>query len=111
MLVDTMYSKLAMAGVALGSSIALFWFWTTSRGLELTFYTALVAVLVALYWGVEYALLTGKLIISKGHIDIDWNAFHKGNKAESANTEAVEPDARSVDAVEPEPPVADAVSE
>jgi hypothetical protein len=72
-LVHTMYSKLLVAIVALAAGGALLWMWRSLGAMQTTFYAALVALLVAIYWGVEYALLTGRLIISKsGHIDIDW---------------------------------------
>jgi len=74
-LIQTMRSKLSVAIVALASGGGLLWLWKDFNATDATFYTALVALLVAIYWGVEYALLTGRLIISKsGSIDIDWNA-------------------------------------
>ena len=81
-LIHTMYSKLAVAAVALVVGGVLLWMWKSPGALQMTFYSALVALLVAIYWGVEYALLTGRLIISKsGHIDIDWNASPVGQAA------------------------------
>jgi len=72
LLVSSMFSKLFVTGVALFAGAVLLWQWKSSSGWELTFYAGLIALLIAVYWGVQYALLTGKLIISKsGHID--WN--------------------------------------
>jgi hypothetical protein len=47
----------------------------------MTYYSGLIALLVAIYWGMEYALLSGRLTISKsGHIDIDWNRSPHGRR-------------------------------
>jgi hypothetical protein len=76
-LIRTMRSKLIVAAVALLASGGLWWMWSFFGAREMTYYSALVAILVAIYWGVEYALLTGRLIISKsGHID--WNLTSHG---------------------------------
>ena len=73
-----MYSKLLVAAVALVAGAALLWMWSEFGARQMTFYAALVALLVAIYWGVEYALLTGRFIISKsGHID--WNPSPRDN--------------------------------
>ncbi len=108
LLVDTMYSKLATAGVALASSIALFWLCRYRRGFELTFYSALIGVLVAFYWGLQYALLSGRLIVSKGHLSIGGNAFGQGGKAESPHSDAAVPHTEPAH-VEVAGPSADAV--
>lgn len=70
-LIRTIYSKAAVALVGLAAAGWLFWMWSGTEAMQITFYSALVAVLVAIYWGVQYAILTGRLIISNsGHIDI-----------------------------------------
>jgi hypothetical protein len=67
-LVSTMYSKLLVAAVALAACGGLSWMWMRSTPGDVTFYAALLALLVAAYWGVHYALLTGRLIFDKpGH--------------------------------------------
>jgi len=77
-LVGTMYSKLLVAAVALFAGAGLLWMWSAFGARQMTFYAALVALLVAIYWGVEYALLTGRFVISKsGHID--WNPLPRDN--------------------------------
>ncbi len=74
-LISRMRSKLIVAVVGLITGIALLWMWKTLSTSQMAFYSSLMALLVTIYWGVEYALLTGRLIISKsGHIDIDWNS-------------------------------------
>ncbi|MEN6556808.1 MAG: FHA domain-containing protein [Thermoguttaceae bacterium] len=74
MLVHAMYSKLAVMLVALATGTTLLWMWKTLGAAQTTFYSALVALLVAIYWGMEYALLSGRLTIGRtGHLEIDWN--------------------------------------
>ncbi|MBN1394454.1 MAG: hypothetical protein JW959_05485 [Pirellulales bacterium] len=69
-LISSMYSKLLIALVALAVAFCQFWMWKTMTGLQITFYSALIALLVAIYWGLQYALLSGRLAINKsGHIE------------------------------------------
>ena len=59
-----------VAIVAIISGVALFWMWKELNTAEMTFYAGLMALLVACHWGVQYAMLTGRLIVNKaGHID------------------------------------------
>ena len=53
----------AIAGLVVGG--ALLWMWWAMKTGDLTFYSAMVSSLVALFWGVRYAVLTGRLIVSK----------------------------------------------
>ena len=72
MLVNAMYSKLTVAGVALVASIGLFWMWGQFGACKMTLWSSLVAIVVAVFWGLEYALLTGRLIVKKsGHLNIE----------------------------------------
>jgi hypothetical protein len=71
-LVQTMVSKLVVAVVAMLAGGGLLWMWKLAGAEQLTFYSGLLALLIAIYWGVQYALLTGRLIISKSG-SIDWN--------------------------------------
>ena len=88
-LIRTMRSKLIVAVVALLASGGLWWMWSFFGAREMTYYSALVAILVAIYWGVEYALLTGRLIISKsGHID--WNLTSSPQEQVAACREGAE---------------------
>ncbi len=78
-LIETMRSKLVMGMMALASGGGLFWMWQRYGAVEMTLYYSLAAVLVAIYFGVQYALLTGRLRINEqGHLNIDWNAFANG---------------------------------
>jgi hypothetical protein len=79
-LISNMYSKLVVALVALAAGGGLLWMWKAAWAVEMAYYSASVALIVALYFGVEYAMLTGRLRVSKsGHIDIHWNGL-AGNK-------------------------------
>ena len=82
-LIDAMRSKLAMAMLALAAGGGLFWMWQRYGAVEMTFYYSLAAGFVAIYFGVQYALLTGKLRINeRGHLNIDWSAFAATKPAE-----------------------------
>jgi hypothetical protein len=75
-IIDTMRSKLVMAMLALAAGGGLFWMWQRYGAVEMTLYYSLAAVMVAVYFGVQYALLTGNLRINeRGHLNIDWGAF------------------------------------
>jgi hypothetical protein len=71
-LVRAMYSKLTVTSVALVAGVGLFWTWKEFGACKLTFYSSLVAIIVAAFWGLEYAHLTGRMIVNKsGHLNID----------------------------------------
>jgi hypothetical protein len=73
MLVSNMYSKLIVSVVALGCGTGLLAMWFGWDTQESTFYSAMMAFFVALIWGCQYAILTGRLIIGKsGNIKLDW---------------------------------------
>ncbi len=63
-LTGAMYSKLLVALVALAAAAVLMWIWKTT-GWRLTYYSSLVALLTAIYWGLEYAIVSGRLAINK----------------------------------------------
>lgn len=66
-----MYGKLTVTFVAFVASIGLFWLWKQFGACKLTFYSSLLATVVAIFWGLEYAILTGRVIVGKsGHIQI-----------------------------------------
>jgi hypothetical protein len=95
LLVNTMRSKLMMAMMALTAGGGLFCMWQRYGAVEMTLYYSLAAGLVAIYFGVQYALLTGRLRINElGHINIAWNAFVDGRSA----TPPVEEDAKGLQA-------------
>ena len=85
-LVRAMYSKLTVTFVALGAGVGLFWTWKAFGACKLTLYSSLVAIVVAVFWGLEYAHLTGRLIVKKsGHLDIDWKgSSSRGTDAASS---------------------------
>lgn len=62
-------SKLAVLVLSFvaGSSLVALW-WRLGAG-DLAYYAALVCYLVAVVWGIQYAVLTGRLIVSRsGHL-------------------------------------------
>ena len=63
-------AKLIVALLALVAGGGLIWMWWFFRTSDLTFYAGLVGLLIALFWGVQYAVLTGKLIVGRsGHLE------------------------------------------
>ena len=73
LLIDTMHSKLAVSIVAVLAGVALLWMWRYFDISSMTYYAGLIAILAAVYWGIQYAILTGRLTISKSG-RIDWNS-------------------------------------
>ncbi|MEE9603889.1 MAG: hypothetical protein V3V75_11325 [Thermoguttaceae bacterium] len=67
---STKRGKLLVAVVSLLVGVMLAWMWWEFGLAKLTYYAALVSFLVALLWGTEYAIITGKMIINRsGHLD------------------------------------------
>ncbi len=88
-LINAVYSKLLVAAVALASAASLLWMWKTTTGLQTTLYLALVALSVAIYWGVQYALLSGRLRINKsGHIQWRSSAGYGNGASKAAESNA-----------------------
>ena len=70
-LVRAMHGKLTVTFVAFVASIGLFWLWRQFGACKLTFCSSLLATVVAIFWGLEYAILTGRVIVGRsGHIRI-----------------------------------------
>ncbi len=85
-LLRALYAKLMVTSVAVIVGVALLWMWNTMGCASNTFYAALAALMVAVLFGIEYAVLTGRLIVNQsGHLD--WK---------SAQREPVEPPDSSV---------------
>ncbi|MEN6450021.1 MAG: hypothetical protein ABFC96_05990, partial [Thermoguttaceae bacterium] len=86
LMVSRMNSKLLVAGVAFASSVGLYWM---SRVLtwKVTYYAAMASLLIGVYWGMHYLLLTGRLIIKSGHVA--WNPA-TGPQAATAERESPE---------------------
>lgn len=62
-------SKLVVATVALLAGGALLWLWFSGAAGKLPFHAAMVSFLVALAWGIQYALPAWRLIASRsGHL-------------------------------------------
>jgi hypothetical protein len=99
-LVHSIYSKLLVAVVALMSGLALLSLWSSFGQGAITFYAGIVALLAAAFWGVEYAVLTGRLIVNKaGHIDWNNREFKKPDPTPvipSATLAGGQPDSQEV---------------
>ncbi len=102
-LTRTMRSKLMVAVVAVLVGAGLLWMWRSLDASQLTFLSSLAALVVAIYWGAEYAVLTGRLIVSKsGHIH--WNSSPYGKRP----APSVENGAEKTPQEDAGPPTADA---
>jgi hypothetical protein len=90
-LVKAMLSKLAVTIVASICGVALLWMWYSLSLTQITLYASLLALLIAFYWGLEYVLMTGRLIVSKsGHVDIEQKSMSSDKDAASPGEESVE---------------------
>lgn len=81
-------SKLAVLALALtaGSSLMALWWWLGAG--ELAYYAALVCYLVAVVWGIQYAVLSGRLVVSRsGHLG--WHS--SSTSAQHLQAPAAEP--------------------
>jgi hypothetical protein len=58
-------SKLIVIGVSLAVGAGLLWHWRAHNGGTLLAISALLSFLIAAYWGLQYAILTGRLIIDR----------------------------------------------
>jgi hypothetical protein len=58
-------SKLLVTVVALTASVVLFWHTRMHNGTKLEVIAAVLGLLIALYWGLQYAVLTGRLIVNR----------------------------------------------
>jgi len=62
-------------------------------------------VLVAVYFGVQYALLTGRLRINElGHLNIDWSSFTSGKPATSPAEDDTANDSPATPTADANPP-------
>jgi predicted lipid-binding transport protein (Tim44 family) len=64
-------AKLLLAIVALAIGSLLIGIWSLTGAGAPAYYGGLAILLVALFWGVQYAVLTGRMIVNKsGHLDL-----------------------------------------
>ncbi|MEN6458300.1 MAG: FHA domain-containing protein [Thermoguttaceae bacterium] len=86
-LVSEMYSRLVASVIALVTGVGLFIIWKRFAAWEAAYYASLVALLVAIYTGLRYAMVTGRLIVNKsGHVD--WNSEQEAMPASAEDTAA-----------------------
>ena len=89
-LVRSLYSKLLVAFVALTVAAALLWMWNSMECVTNTFYAALAALMVAVLFGIEYAVVSGRSIINKSG-RLNWKLPKRAKPEASAATAADEP--------------------
>jgi len=83
-------AKLAVTIAGAGVGGILIWLWWAKDAGPVTAYAALVAFLVAGFWGIQYAMATGRLIINRsGHIELNG----KGKTAEQQEAHGKEEEA------------------
>ncbi|HEY4759609.1 MAG TPA: hypothetical protein VIH42_03420, partial [Thermoguttaceae bacterium] len=73
---NIMYSKLTVALMGGITGIGLMWLWSTWDKGNLTYYSALLAFLAAVIWGIQYLLVTLKLIANGSDKLESEQAFH-----------------------------------
>jgi hypothetical protein len=79
-----MHDRLIVSIVATMSGVALLWLWKYLHG-DSTFYCALAAFLVSFYWGLRWAILTGRLIVGKsGELTIGWSSHTNQTEEDAA---------------------------
>jgi hypothetical protein len=75
-------AKMLVTLLAIVCGVAMIWMWRFFEAGDATFYGGLACLLVAVFWGVQYAVLTGKLIVNRsGHLQ--WKSPRRGPDAES----------------------------
>ena len=80
-LLGQMHSKMLVIAVCLGAAGWLLWAWKSVMAWEATYYSALVALLAATYWGLQYALLSGRLIVNQaGFVKLKAAAHARGGR-------------------------------
>ena len=77
-MVATIRTKLLTMVLGLAAGGAMVWLWRRPGANALTIYGAAASFVVAVVWGIEYAVMTGRLIIGKAG-RMEW----KGNKSSS----------------------------
>jgi len=83
-------AKLAVTIAGAGVGGILIWLWWAKDAGPVTAYAALVAFLVAGFWGIQYAMATGRLIINRsGHLELNG----KGKTAEQQEAHSKEEEA------------------
>ena len=76
-------TKLAVMAMGLAVGGALTWFWWAMNGGDLALYSAYACFLVIVLWGIQYAVLTGRMIINRTG-SVDWNSSPKSNANEKS---------------------------
>jgi hypothetical protein len=102
------WGKVLTTTVGVGVGAVLLGIWWTNQTGELTFYAALVSLLVALLWGLQCARLTGRKMLHKSRPPVGQSGEEHpdaGLNASAQSEEALGQDALSGD--ESDPPIED----
>jgi len=102
------WGKVLTTTVGVGAGAVLLRIWWTNQASELTFYAALVSLLVALLWGLQCARLTGRKMVHKSRPPVGQSGedhHDAGLNAAAQKEEALGQDALSGD--ESDPPIED----
>ena len=86
-MVETIRTKLITMGLGLAAGGVMLWLWRRPGANAMTIYGAAASFVVAVVWGIEYAVMTGRLIVGKAG-GMEW----KGGKPSSAKPRAVDPE-------------------
>lgn len=65
-LMRSVNAKLAVVAVALATAGVLFWRWATNPSSVADYYMGLAVILIAVFWGVQYATLAGYAYLTSG---------------------------------------------
>jgi hypothetical protein len=87
--------RLLVAVIGLAAGTAMLWMWWTIAPYDFALYGAVASLLVALLWGIRYAVLTGRMIVTKSG-RLKWNQRREAQPAASARPEG-KPDQASED--------------
>jgi hypothetical protein len=91
-LIRAVYSKLLVTSVALIVTAALLWMWNSMECATSTFYAAMAALMISVLFGMEYAVLTGRLIVNKAG-RLDWKSAGRTKPGASTSPATADPQA------------------
>lgn len=78
-------SKLAVAGTATLAGLVLSWLWSTSTPSRVPLLAATISFAIALLWGLQYAVVTGRLLIGRnGFLTFPRSGKTAGQSADSS---------------------------
>jgi hypothetical protein len=73
-LIISMRTKLVIAVMGAATAAWMLWLWGKPGTTIMTLYSGVAGLVVALFWGIQYAVTTGHLIVDKpGHVKWNWS--------------------------------------